>query len=113
MDISTAAAQLKMPLGTGIYPAGIGTYHCGTSLWQPVNYYTVPIGLLKKSLQLESSSKSQKRGKTSRPGLKPEFAERISKHIMSVTDLESDEVCNLFAGQSPLVEEREAVCLAV
>lgn len=61
MDTSTAATQLKMPLGTGIYPDDIFTYHCGTSLWQPDHYDTVAVGLLKKSQQLESSSKSQQR----------------------------------------------------
>lgn len=40
------------------------------------------------------------------------FTERISKHITSVTDGESDEICSLFDGQSPPVEEGgEAVFL--
>lgn len=85
VDISAAATQLKMPLGTGIYPDGIGTYHCGTSQWQPVNYYTVLVGLLKKSQQLESSSKWQTRGKTSRPGLKPEIC-RTYQQAHNISD---------------------------
>lgn len=42
------------------------------------------------------------------------FTELISKCLTSLTDWESDEVCNLCDGQSPLVEEEgEAACLAV
>lgn len=83
VDIFTAATELKMPLGTGIYADGIGTYHCGTSLWWPVNYCTVPVGLLKKSQHLESSSKSQKRGKPQGLVWSLKFAEHISKHNIS------------------------------
>lgn len=125
-----SSSSWMMEVGTG------GHFHCSNSSedavrnWNPsrwywhlslwhfpvaASYYAVLCWTVEKNhSSLKTLPNHRKEGKPQALVWSLQFAEHISKHVASVTVWESDEVSNLFTGQTPLVEgEGEVVCLAI